>query len=264
MFKLPVSKLVFAFLFLTFFFILIFYSITYQSVKTTIESSHADSLNLVVMRNLEGLLDDIQELEVSQRGFILTKDSAHLKAFRNSYEECIIHINELNNLQIKEGHGDKQDNHLAKSIPILTKMLDDYTSYLERSMNFKLSGRSKEALELSQSEAGINKILELRNYIKKLENDGREFLRISAMAQEANSNHADKLFRTFGLIVLIALLLLYFRITFDLKKRNELEKRLQTFNEELSKHVHQKTAELREKNDQLDLFLEHSPQPGHV
>ena len=185
--KSSVSRLVLASLFLTFLFILIFYSITYNSVKSTIDSSRKDSLDLVIMRNLEGVLDEVSNIEELQREAIIFKKGIDHPKFQKS----ILNLAENSNRFTKIGDFNKLWKERSDS---LTFFLSGYNDFIRQQNKYLAEGNIAKAESGYYSEESFLKLSSLKNYVKKLEAEGRENLKISAEYKESEAGEADILF----------------------------------------------------------------------
>lgn len=214
-----------------------FYFITFRNLQYTISESKSDSVNLVIMKNLESLLDDMQDLETDQRGFIITGNKRYISGLPKEIAEHTEHLNNLRSVKA----GDTTWQH---KVSALSDVVERKVDFVKSQVKLIESGEKDEAIRNTHSGVGYELMISIRTNIKALEDEGRVQLNESTRKKQLSADRTKTFFTLLGGFILGLFLIFYFRIRNDLRKRLDTEKKLSMFNAELNMQVKEKTEEL--------------------
>ena len=187
---------------------------TYKNSQLSITDSQNIAHELKIMKISESLLDDVQDLETSYRGFVVTGDEKYLAPFNSSTKTIPIHIHEL--LQTAE-----QDSIDLKIALLLNEFLQEKIKYANEIISLRKNGNTNAAIELIKTDKGIFLMNQIRKEISILEDKGRVVLNESNQKKELIANETKQNFIVLSLVLLFQLILVYLIIAGDLKKNDQ-------------------------------------------
>ena len=247
--KITAYQLVLSFLLLIIFLLLVFFGITYKSFQSTISESIRDSVNLKMMRSLEGMLTNLTDLESAQRGYMLAEDARFIKDMEKQAGECKKHLAELQQLK-------RNDTGYNKAIDKLSLLVNNKLNFILSQTELMGNGKKHLALGKSKSLAGLMMMEDIKAQVFFMEEEGRTLLRQSAAEKKYISERANQYFIYLTTAVTIILFIFYFRIRHDLNKRIAAENKLAILNDDLSKQVKDKTVVVQETESLYATLIE--------
>ncbi len=191
---------------------------TYTNSQLSITDSQNITHELKIMKISESLLDDIQDLETSYRGYVVTGDEKYLEPFNSSIKTIPIHIHEL----FITAENDSTDYKIAL---VLNKYLQEKIIYAQQIISLRKKGDTEGAIELIKTDKEIFLMDQIRKEISILEDKGRVVLNESNQKKEHIANETKQNFIVLSLVLLFQLILVYLIIAGDLKKneQNQIE-----------------------------------------
>lgn len=236
--KFSAYKLVLFFLLSIVVFLLIFFGTTYRTFQLTIKESIQDSIVLKRMRHYEQLLMNLNRLESNERGFLLTNNPVFITDAQNQIELCQQSLNELSGLR-------QGDTAYGAQFSTLREITNRKISFVKIQITLMNQGRQTEAINNVKSLSGLRLMNDVRAQCLRMEEDGREILRVSANEKRINSEKANQRFIALGVIAMLALAFFFLRIRYELRRRIDAEQKLAYLNKDLSRQVQEQTAAIR-------------------
>lgn len=129
---------------------------TYTNSQLSITDSQNITHELKIMKISESLLDDIQDLETSYRGYVVTGDEKYLEPFNSSIKTIPIHIHEL----FITAENDSTDYKIAL---VLNKYLQEKIIYAQQIISLRKKGDTEGAIELIKTDKEIFLMDQKRN-----------------------------------------------------------------------------------------------------
>lgn len=185
--------------------ILFFTWVTYRNVRIEAKESRRVAEALEVLHITEKLLDDIQDIESGQRGFIITGDSLFLDPF----DKGLVNL-AIDTLAVQS---------LLARYPNRTDVFAPLLELINRKLDFSLSSVAAVTQRGTDKAAqlvitGQGKILmdSIRLLVADIEDKGRNLLRESNANKEVAARKNAKLFIILTGIFILMLIFLYLRI----------------------------------------------------
>jgi signal transduction histidine kinase len=193
------------------------------------------------------LLLEIRRAESSARGFLLTQGPD----FQSDHEKAIASIiPALDKLTRQIGDNPAQRESIEKLSAAIEIRLDQFS----REMNFVKQGQPGNAMALIREAAAGNTTTTIGNLANAMIREEERLFRI----RTANSDRSQTLAASMtgigsGLVVLLALISIWL-VRRSARARDEAEARLRDANVNLETIVDERTADLREANDEIQRF----------
>lgn len=193
------------------------------------------------------LLLEIRRAESSARGFLLTQGPD----FQSDHEKAVASIvPALDKLTRQIGDNPAQRESIEKLRAAIELRLDQFS----REMNFVKQGQPDKATALLREAAAANTTTTIGNLANAMIREEEQLFRI----RTANSDRSQTLAASMtgigsGLVVLLALIATWL-VRRSARARDEAEARLRDANFNLEAVVHERTADLREANDEIQRF----------
>lgn len=191
--------------------ILFFTWVTYRNVRIEEKESRRVAEALDVLHITEKLLDDMQDIESGQRGFIITGDSLFLHPFDVGIVNLAMDTLTVQSLLARYPERTKE---FVPLLNLINRKLDFAVSSVETVMQRGSDKAAKLVL------TGQGKILmdSIRLFVAEIEQKGRNLLRNSNASKEIAARKNAQLFIVLTGFFLLAMLILYLRIRQGLKK----------------------------------------------
>jgi signal transduction histidine kinase len=193
------------------------------------------------------LLLEIRRAESSARGFLLTQGPD----FQSDHEKAVASIiPALDKLTRQIGDNPAQRESIEKLSAAIEIRLDQFA----REMNFVKQGQPGNAMALIREAAAGNTTTTIGNLANAMIREEERLFRI----RTANSDRSQTLAASMtgigsGLVVLLALISIWL-VRRSARARDEAEARLRDANVNLETIVDERTADLREANDEIQRF----------
>lgn len=196
---------------------------------------------------INALLLEIRRAESSARGFLLTRGPD----FQQDHEKAVASIiPALDKLTRQIGDNPAQRESIEKLSAAIELRLDQFA----REMNFVKQGQPDNAVALIREAAAGNTTTTIGNLANAMIREEERLFRI----RTANSDRSQTLAASMtgigsGLVVLLALISTWL-VRRSARARDEAEARLRDANANLEAVVDERTADLREANDEIQRF----------
>lgn len=222
--------------------------ISYQATDTLIENQEAVDHTLEVIATLETTLSELKDAETGQRGYIITGQEDFLEPYNSSVYTIDDHIARLKELT--------SDNPAQQAlIPAIEEKSKTRLSYLERGLTLQRHGQTEEAREWIAGRLGKQVMDDLQGLLEQMKSEEKNLL--DKRKQEASlSGRRVRLTFSIASFLAIALVSLsYYLISRDLKERERAAEELRAAHDTLEIRVHERTAELAETNEALEIEI---------
>ncbi|WBL82148.1 CHASE3 domain-containing protein [Bradyrhizobium xenonodulans] len=196
---------------------------------------------------INALLLEIRRAESSARGFLLTQGPD----FQSDHEKAVASIiPALDKLTRQIGDNPAQRENIEKLSAAIELRLDQFS----REMNFVKQGQPEQATALIREAAAGNTTTTIGNLANAMIREEERLFRI----RTANSDRSQTLAASMtgigsGLVVLLALISTWL-VRRSARARDEAEARMRDANANLEAVVDERTADLREANDEIQRF----------
>jgi CHASE3 domain sensor protein len=149
---------------------------------------------------LNGLRDDLDELQAGETGFLLTGDQSYLRAHQFSYDDTSVRLAELNALYAHRAAQLERWNRLR---PLVEAKLAQYREVTA----LKKAGQDDKALQLANGDSGTSIIDRIRSTIGEMQLAEDATLTERKRTNEAKLNASDAV--STGLLILSASVVVY-------------------------------------------------------
>jgi CHASE3 domain sensor protein len=174
-------------------------------VSRRIYADHRAAVNLLKQsyedrERLNGLRDDLDELQAGETGFLLTGDQSYLKAHQFSYDDTSVRLAYLDAL-----YGDRPA-HLEqwhRLRPLVEAKLAQYREVTA----FKKAGQDDKALQLANGDSSTPIIDQIRSIIGEMQLAEDAILTERKRSNEAKLNASDAI--STGMLILSATVIIY-------------------------------------------------------
>jgi CHASE3 domain sensor protein len=158
-------------------------------VSKRVYADHREAMNLLKQsyedrEHLNGLRDDLDELQVGETGFLLTADQSYLRAHQLSYDDVPVRLNYLNALYAKRP---AQLERLQRLRPLIEAKLNEYSDVTA----LKKSGQDDKALQLANGNGNTSVIDQIRSIISEMQLAEDGILADRKRANEAKLDASD-------------------------------------------------------------------------
>ena len=225
---------------ITVFTLLTFYIVTYSSLKTTVSQSREEQLVLKMMRHLDNLQSYESDIESTERPYILSveKNKRIVRKFR---EASINYTNELGELRKFSDSAQLPGKEILQLLDLGEKKL----SFSSKIIALSINGDPNAAIAaLVDQEDRFD--TPFRDQYIKLSDIGRGLLRTFQEEHDANAKSTFFLFGLLGIIALMIIGFLYYRIWHRSKWVDTLSEELKTTNVQLKRYIENQEATLFE------------------
>lgn len=193
------------------------------------------------------LLLEVRRAESSARGFLLTQGPD----FQSDHEKAVAAIiPTLDKLTRQIGDNPAQRENIEKLSTAIETRLEQFS----REMNFVKQGQPDKATALVREAAAANTTTTISNMANAMLREEQRLFRV----RTTNSDRSQTLAASMtgigsGLVVLLALISTWL-VRRSARARDEAEARLREANANLESVVNERTADLREANDEIQRF----------
>lgn len=174
-------------------------------VSRRIYADHREAMNLLKQsyedrEQLNGLRDDLDELQAGETGFLLTGDQSYLRAHQVSYDDISVRLAGLNVLYAARS---AQFGRLQRLQPLVEAKLAEYRDVTM----LKKSGQDDKALELANGDGHTPIIDQIRSIIAEMQVAEDRLLADRKRTNETKLNASDAV--STGLLFLSATVIIY-------------------------------------------------------
>ncbi len=174
-------------------------------VSKKVYADHREAINLLKQsyedrERLNGLRDDLDELQAGETGFLLSGDQSYLRTHQFSYDDTSVRLNYLNTLYTKRP---AQLERWQRLRPLVESKLAQYREVT----SLKKSGQDDKALQLANGNEQTSIIDQIRSIIAEMQLAEDGMLSDRKRANEAKLDTSDAL--STGLLFLSATVVIY-------------------------------------------------------
>jgi CHASE3 domain sensor protein len=174
-------------------------------VSRRIYADHRAAVNLLKQsyedrERLNGLRDDLDELQAGETGFLLTGDQSYLRAHQFSYDDTSVRLADLNALYANRSAQLERWNRLR---PLVEAKLAQYREVTA----LKKAGQDDKALQLANGDSSTSIIDRIRSTIGEMQLAEDATLTERKRTNEAKLNASDAV--STGLLILSASVVIY-------------------------------------------------------
>ncbi len=216
----PARKIITWGLYFALAFILFFIWYTYQNVKKEEEESLHIAEALEVLHLTEDFIDDIQDLESSQRSYLISGDSAFLQSYENALASLSVDTSRIRSF-LNEYPAQRE------SFSKLMTLVKEKLSIVEKSVRIRSEQGMNEAAQKNIIGQGRLLIDSIRALATGIENKNRILLRESNKGQEAAAKKGDRLFIVLAFLFVLSMVALLLRMGYISRKEQLQEKRIE-------------------------------------
>jgi len=222
--------------------LLVIASMLYLQVNDLVQANKMVNHTNEVQLKLTELLTYAKDVESTQRGYLLTKDSLFLQNYPSAFEGA---NNRINNLRELTKYNKKQEENLRKLDSLVQIRFNSFYTTI-KSFSSDTSIKNKRQILLKEKSL-MDSIRRQANAMSNIET--RE------MGDRLSSQRKHAFRAPIVTVVLIfvtigVLLLAYYRIILDLRRSENFLQQLQNLNKELI----EKNRQLQQTNEELDSF----------
>ncbi len=179
-------------------------------VSKKVYAEHREAINLLKQsyedrERLNGLRDDLDELQAGETGFLLTGDQAYLRAHQSSYDDTSVRLNYLNTLYAKRTAQLERWHQLR---PLVEAKLAQYREVT----SLKKSGQDDKALQVANGNGQTSIIDQIRSIIAEMQLAEDGMLTDRKRANETKLDTSDAV--STGLLFLSATVVIYAGVLF--------------------------------------------------
>lgn len=192
---------------------------SYVNMKKAREETQQVNKSLQTLKILENLLDDVQDIETANRGFLISGN----REFLEPYTVAISNLaaDSTNILNLADGASERRDT-LRWLIRLTNKKLD----IARKTEDLVARGRETDALELVKTGAGKALMDTIRDVVWQLETADRKVLNSSNRSREVAATNMARLFVLLSISFIFLASLFFYMVYLDLKRRDSYEKRI--------------------------------------
>lgn len=209
--------------------------LTYRSLDSLVEAQRSFARSSGVIAHSYLVSAQFQELVLAHRGFLMTKEQQFQVAYRGQLPQVLTRLRELQELTAEDAL------HQLR-VRELRSIIDSYDEFARRTFRPKQDDLERQGEQEYAAFSGMVAAMVARERTRLREHAGLVESRLQA---------------SFGLMVganLLAFLLVGltgFSLRLELRRRGELQVALREANEELTRRVEERTADLTQSNHQL-------------
>lgn len=174
-------------------------------VSRQIYGDHRASMDLLKQsyedrERLNGLRDDLDELQAGETGFLLTGDQSYLKAHQFSYDDTSVRLADLDALYGSRAAQLEQWHRLRTLVEAKLAQYREVTA-------FKKAGQDDKALQLANGDGSTSIIDQIRSIIGEMQLAEDAILTERKRSNEAKLNASDAV--STGMLILSATVIIY-------------------------------------------------------
>lgn len=186
--------------------------------KSKLQSSR-ENRSLLSLRALEGVMDNMQDIETGQRGYIISHDTLFLEPYIEGIRKLQTDTSQILHLigQYPERAADYRK---------LLEFVDDKISHVVATVQQVKQGNFEEAAAITSSGRGRQLMDSIRTTIYRLEQEDRNILYESGASRQANARSSFRFLLLISLIMLTGLIWLVWTLLREEKTRRNNEKQI--------------------------------------
>lgn len=220
----------------------------YQSIRELQKNVDWVADSQEVLRGLQAVLSDVQDIEIGLRGFIMTGKEHFLEPYKSGLDMLVRHRKELSTIILPnpEDHERQSRNHETLEI-----LIDDKLALLK----IMLALRKEKSYRSSQMESYIAKSKSLMDSIRTLIETMQMHERVRLSMRQRHADEKGKIaIRNFAVgltIEIIILVWMAWQIRREIIKRHQAQEALRHIRDDLESRVLERTKALVDSNERL-------------
>lgn len=191
----------------------------YKNMQIARDETRKVDNALYALRVLENLMDDMQDVETSNRGFIISGNPGFLSPFNTALKSLRTDTSDLHRLSAI--FPNRTDTFLT-----LIALSNAKVHVSREAARMMENGQKEAALDLVKSGKGRELMDSIRHLILSLETTDRKVLISSNANRESAATNMARLFVLTGLSFILLLVLFFIRFRRDIKRREAYEERI--------------------------------------
>ncbi len=200
--------------------IIIFFAwYAYLSMMQARKETRKVNESLLALRTLEDVMDDMQDIETGHRGYIISRNQQFLHPYHKGLEKLRTDTPKIKSLYSIYPHRTGIFDSLLGLINAKVALSGIAVGYMESNQYPRASG-------LVQTGKGRELMDSIRSIILSIENEDRLVLNQSNSNREVAATNTARLFIILAVIFSIIAIMLYWRITKELKFREDYQGRM--------------------------------------
>ena len=208
---------------------------TYYNMKRAeAESQHEEEV-LKSLKAVENVLDDVQDMEASQRGFIISGDKVYLLPYHSA-------LNRINDDSIALKNVLTGPDRTAMTAELL-QLVKAKINFMEESIAIREDGGYNRGVMRVQSDTGRMLMENIRSLVMKIEDHERQTLATFGKSRK----QADR--QTVFLFIILSTLFIIFLVFFFIMERREIRRR---FSSEVAREVDRGLVDFRDILDRIN------------
>lgn len=200
-------------------FLAVFVGESYRNLKKAVKETRTVNATLQSLRALEDVMDDMQDIETGQRGYIISGNQQFLAPYYTAIKKLAHDTIELKALYSLYPDREATYNQLLKLIYQKTEIAQSSVKMMESSGN-------DAAYQKVQSGMGRLYMDSIRNIVTLFEKEDRFVLQQSNANRGVAAKATAKLFITLAAIFITGLIIVFWRIGRWLKQRERYEQKI--------------------------------------
>lgn len=189
----------------------IFVWITYRNMQDTMREGKSVNTALQSLKALETILSNLETIEASHRGYIITGDKRELvsyfKSVQNIREDSVTIASLI-------GQNNSRENELGE----IQRMIHEKILFTDKLIAAKDSGGFKSVISMIENGNGSNIAVDIRHLINTIENQDRVVLRQSNLMRLEKAKYTTTLYFVLSSIFFLLFAVAYFIIKKNLKR----------------------------------------------
>lgn len=206
-------------LFILLAFLSVFVGEGYRNMKKAVKETQTVNATLQSLKDLEDVMNDMQDIETGQRGYIISGNQQFLAPYYSAIKKLA-----QDTFQIKELYSLYPDREATYNQ--LLKLIYQKTEIAQSSVKMMESSGNDAAYQKVQSGMGRLYMDSIRNIVELYENEDRIVLQQSNANRGVAAKATAKLFITLAAILVAGLLFLFWRIGRGVQQRERYEQKI--------------------------------------
>lgn len=192
---------------------------SYRNMKRADEDSRKLDKVLLSLRAIEGIMDDMQDIETAQRGYIVSENITFLEPYTSGLQRLKKDTSAIRELLPVFPHHKESYLHLLQ-------LVNEKVQFVNKSIATVDQFGRDSAFQLLRTGEGLEIMSDIRKTILELETADRQVLNSSNVHRKTVAGETARLFGILAALFLVFLTIFFIRILIDLKRREKNEKKI--------------------------------------
>ncbi|MDB6124670.1 MAG: putative Sensor histidine kinase, partial [Pedosphaera sp.] len=218
-------------------------AVDYYSTKRLIHTSARVAHTHEVLEDLESLLSELSTAEGGSRGYIITGN----KAFLESYDTALARVDEkFKSLREITSDNPLQQARVAKLEPLVISRV----AMLKDIVKLRTEKGFESAQEVVSRQRGKNVMDQIRSIAEYMKSEEELLLRRRTERTNATAAVATRFSQIGGFVGLLLLVIPFYLLQQEIKKRQRIQKEVTTLNQ----YLEERATQLESANKELEAF----------